>query len=396
MRGKLYAVCVSLLVLGLGIGSAQGATLTIEDVCGSPGETVTVDILLDNTADGVVGACQMDINFDTSVFAVDTLLKTDRSDPISIFMFSRTASGITFVCTGIGNSIAAGTGSIGEITVEIDAGAANGSYPWTLSGVILSDPFGVEYTTTTVDGTFDVPCGGAEGAVLSLNCGEIATGVVYVELDNTTVGEVGAAQMVITFDNTDLTVTAVDTTNRSAHISIFLWSEVSQGISFVLTGIGNSIAPGTGPIAAITVTGTDAENEDWCIIEEGPDASILADPFGLEYDHTTECCSEVGIEPAHVNVVPTQYALSQNYPNPFNPTTSLDLSIPSSQKVNAVVYNVMGQKVRELVKSEIPAGFYTLTWDGMNDQGQAVTSGVYFLQVKAGTFNKSVKMLLLK
>ncbi|MFQ6094046.1 MAG: FlgD immunoglobulin-like domain containing protein, partial [bacterium] len=64
--------------------------------------------------------------------------------------------------------------------------------------------------------------------------------------------------------------------------------------------------------------------------------------------------------------------------------------------VNAVIYNVMGQKVRELVSGELPAGYYSLSWDGLNHQGEAVTSGVYFCRVKAGEFSSSIKMLLLK
>ena len=390
MRGKLFAACVSIMVLALGFGSPQAATLTIEDVCGSPGETVIVNVLLDNSADGAVAAAQMDINFNKSVFTVTGVAKTTRSSTIDLFMYSSTANGITFVVTGIGHSIAAGTGSIGEITVDIAAGAANGSYDWTLTNVILADPMGAEYSKTLENGTFDIPCG-AEGAVLSLDCSQISSGMVYVLLDNSTVSEIAAGEMVITFDTTVFDVTAVAKTERTTAIDLFLYSENAEGINFVFTGIGHSIAPGTGPIAEISVDGTD-QGDDWCI----KDGSILADPLGGEIPHERECCSILGIEPTHVNLVPMQYTLSQNYPNPFNPTTSLDLSLPSSGLVNAVVYNVMGQKVRELVNSQLPAGYYTLTWDGLNEDGQAVTSGVYFLRVKTGTFSRSVKMLLLK
>ena len=76
--------------------------------------------------------------------------------------------------------------------------------------------------------------------------------------------------------------------------------------------------------------------------------------------------------------------------------TSIDLSVPVSGTVNAVIYNVIGQKVRTLVNEQLPAGYYTITWDGLSELGQPVTSGVYFCRVNAGTFNSSIKTLLLK
>jgi hypothetical protein len=161
-------------------------------------------------------------------------------------------------------------------------------------------------------------------------------------------------------------------------------------VKLVATGLGHSIAPGSGHIAALTVLVSGESN--WCVKE----GSILADALANPIEHTTECCYIDAIEPTPSNVMPTQFALSQNYPNPFNPTTSLDLSLPEASRVQAVVYNIMGQQVRILADSDLPAGYYSLSWDGLNDQGQAVSSGVYFCSVRAGELNTSIKMLLMK
>lgn len=401
MRGKLLAVLLSLFVLGFGNGYAQEATLALQDTCGSPGETVVLNVYLDNSAVGEVAAAQMDILFDTGVFTVTDIAKTPRSESIDLFMYNeKPGEGVTFVLTGIGNEIAAGTGSIGEITVEIAADAANGSYSWTLSEVILADPMGTPFDFTSEDGTFQIPCGGpGEGAVLSLedtgaNPGEQA--VIHVSLDNSTAGEVAAGEMVITFNKDVFTVNDIVKTDRSEAIDLFLWSNHEQGVSFIFTGIGHSIAPGTGPIADLDVSidaGADHAFYNWCFLE----GTILADPMTQEIPHTIECLDfKVNIQPVHVDVMPTQFALSQNFPNPFNPTTTLELSLPASVPVRADVYNVMGQKVRELVNGELSAGYYSLTWDGVNDNGQTMTSGVYFMRVQAGEYNRSIKMLLMK
>ena len=401
MRGKFLAVFVSLFVLGVGSGQAQEAVLAIQDTCGSPGETVILNVYLDNSEVGDVAAAQMDILFNTDVFTVTNIAKTPRSESIDLFLFNeKPGEGVTFVLTGIGHQIDPGTGSVGEITVEIDAGAADGSYDWTLSEVILSDPMGTPYAFTTEDGTFQIPCGGpSEGAILALedtgaNPGE--QGVIHVTLDNSTVGEVAAGEMVITFDKDVFTIDDIVKTSRSEEIDLFLFNDHAEGVSFVFTGIGHSIAPGTGPIADIEFTvdaGAAQTLYNWCFLP----GTIVADPLGNELPHTTVCLDfKVSVEPVHLDVVPTQYDLSQNYPNPFNPTTTLELSLPVSVHVRAEVYNVVGQRIRELVNSELPTGYYTLNWDGLNDHGQTVTSGVYFVRLRAGEFTKSVKMLLLK
>lgn len=94
--------------------------------------------------------------------------------------------------------------------------------------------------------------------------------------------------------------------------------------------------------------------------------------------------------------LPVQFSLSQNRPNPFNPQTTIEFSLPLSSPVRLVIYNVAGQVVRTLLESDLPAGVHAVVWDGRNDQGIEVSSGIYFYQMAAGSFQETKKMVLLK
>ncbi len=94
--------------------------------------------------------------------------------------------------------------------------------------------------------------------------------------------------------------------------------------------------------------------------------------------------------------LPLTFDLKQNYPNPFNPTTVISYQIPNNQMVNLEIYDALGQKVRTLVNSGQEAGFYNVEWDGKNDFGASVTSGVYFYRIHTDSFIKVMKMMLLK
>lgn len=99
---------------------------------------------------------------------------------------------------------------------------------------------------------------------------------------------------------------------------------------------------------------------------------------------------------ATLKAMPTVYTLSKNFPNPFNPTTTIEYAIPSSGKVELVVYNMTGQKVRTLVSEAKAAGFFKVVWNGRNDTGETVASGLYFYKLVSGKFNKIEKMTLVK
>ncbi len=97
-----------------------------------------------------------------------------------------------------------------------------------------------------------------------------------------------------------------------------------------------------------------------------------------------------------VRQVPTQFGLSQNYPNPFNPTTKIQYQLPQNSKVSLVIYDMLGQKVKTLVNSENEAGYYTIEWNGIGDNGTYVTSGLYIYRLEAGSYVATKKMNFVK
>jgi hypothetical protein len=121
-----------------------------------------------------------------------------------------------------------------------------------------------------------------------------------------------------------------------------------------------------------------------------PLAKDVEIPVSFAVD-TTTAVTGVGNTP-----LPARYALEANHPNPFNPQTMIAYDLAGAGKSRLTVYDVNGARIRELVNVNQRAGHYTVTWDGRDDNGQAVASGVYFYRLASGPFNQTRKMVLLK
>jgi hypothetical protein len=98
----------------------------------------------------------------------------------------------------------------------------------------------------------------------------------------------------------------------------------------------------------------------------------------------------------HVSEVPAITALKGNYPNPFNPETRINYSLAQNGKVELTIYNLRGQKVRSLVGETQSAGEHNVVWNGRDDAGRTLASGMYFYRLKAANYDVTRKALLLK
>jgi hypothetical protein len=105
---------------------------------------------------------------------------------------------------------------------------------------------------------------------------------------------------------------------------------------------------------------------------------------------------KTGVSHLDYPYLPSEYGLSQNYPNPFNPDTDIQYQLPEAGAVTLDVFNVLGQKVVTLVDEVQEAGFKIVKWDGQDDAGMSLPSGIYFYSLKAGTFTVTKKMVLTK
>jgi flagellar hook assembly protein FlgD len=92
--------------------------------------------------------------------------------------------------------------------------------------------------------------------------------------------------------------------------------------------------------------------------------------------------------------------LYQNYPNPFNPTTTIEFDVPeiagSIPRAAVQIFNILGQHVRTIERGIHDAGRYSVRWDGMNENGTRVASGVYFYRLLAGEYASTKKMVMMK
>ena len=94
--------------------------------------------------------------------------------------------------------------------------------------------------------------------------------------------------------------------------------------------------------------------------------------------------------------IPVQYSLGQNYPNPFNPITKLKYFLPEDGNVEVYIYDLNGKIVKSIMSQYKTAGFHSIIWNSLNNDGNSMPSGIYFCSVTFNNISKSIKMAFLK
>jgi len=142
----------------------------------------------------------------------------------------------------------------------------------------------------------------------------------------------------------------------------------------------------------LAYSGVETATFQWTVVSSDQLSSTEAEngPFSVIFDVGYMLSNE------SEGLLPEVFALHQNYPNPFNPVTTIRFDIPEESHVKIDVYNVMGQKVAELVDTYFQPGFYTVNWSGENMLGSALSSGMYFYRIQARDFTAVKKLLLVK
>ncbi len=140
-------------------------------------------------------------------------------------------------------------------------------------------------------------------------------------------------------------------------------------------------------------------------IAQSPQLSDFADNLNDAQEFFTEelggitikkLSSEGRVGMAAMTKLPETFQLYQNFPNPFNPETQIQFDLPQAAEVKLHIYNTVGQLVRNLVDRAYSTGSHKVVWNGRNDQGQLLSSGLYVYQIQAGDFKARRKLLLLK
>ncbi|MCP4634590.1 MAG: DUF362 domain-containing protein [candidate division Zixibacteria bacterium] len=132
-------------------------------------------------------------------------------------------------------------------------------------------------------------------------------------------------------------------------------------------------------------THVDTAAEDYDLGNNNPDNMEIIDIFN----------PSTGIEEENENLA-DQYQLKQNYPNPFNSRTQIQFYIPKPSEASLKIFNVNGQAIRNLVGKRLNSGWHNVSWDGTNESGRMVSSGVYLCRMQSKGFNKSIILELIK
>lgn len=96
------------------------------------------------------------------------------------------------------------------------------------------------------------------------------------------------------------------------------------------------------------------------------------------------------------STIPNKFELFQNFPNPFNPETTIKFALPVESEVTLKVFNIQGQLIKKVLEERFEAGYHQVVWDGTNDQGATVPSGVYLMKIDASSFSDVRKMILIR
>lgn len=120
------------------------------------------------------------------------------------------------------------------------------------------------------------------------------------------------------------------------------------------------------------------------IMTNDPDLPVITIPIHL-----------IGVANSDL-INPAVTALKGNFPNPFNPSTSIRFSLKDASPVLINIYNLKGQLVKSLLKSELSSGNHQITWNGKDDRGAPVASGIYLYRMESNNFKATNKMMLMK
>tara|TARA_S200000501_G_scaffold319130_1_gene313273 strand:- start:627 stop:1868 length:1242 start_codon:yes stop_codon:yes gene_type:complete len=164
----------------------------------------------------------------------------------------------------------------------------------------------------------------------------------------------------------------------------------------------------------------DTHTDSWWAHQEDGDWNVVQWPLPMDFTYSTSSvaytASEWGLPVGDLNhwpealeqwgtlstesddftYTPSEFTLAQNYPNPFNPTTEISFTMDKASDVNLTIYNMLGQKVRVLENAYLAGGTHAYTWNGQDELGQSVSTGVYLYTLTNGSQTISKKMALMK
>ena len=158
---------------------------------------------------------------------------------------------------------------------------------------------------------------------------------------------------------------------------------------------GSGTAPSTADINVDVSSLLAGEYHAKIVIKQASGLATTVEDDQDTIDVTLILDSQTGVDDLG-GTLPTAFSLGQNYPNPFNPTTAIEFNLPKASHVTLTIYNILGQRVTDLINSTLSAGNKSIEWNGTDANGRTVESGVYFYKISADEFSMTRKMMMLK
>ncbi len=222
----------------------------------------------------------------------------------------------------------------------------------------------------------------AADVTVSIEQADINT--VAIMMDNT--AEVAGFQFNIVADDQFAATGFTDMSIGSAADAGFMVSTNSSGLVLGFSLTGATIPPGSGTLVTLSWDINDVEGyvdldvTNFAGVGGGALSYEVGSPF-LDNDEIT----------------PVTYSLSNNFPNPFNPVTTINYSIENAGQVQLTVFDLLGKEVNTLVSEyQMPGNNYSVIWNGTNEAGNEVASGIYYYKLISGNYIETKKMVLQK
>jgi parallel beta-helix repeat protein len=442
------------------LNGKTNSILTIENGYGLPGLLVKGNVNLEN-AQNIAGVQFTLINIPDHLTVKGVSTTNRTSGFTTGFYEDGTNFPTIVIYSTAGDVISPGEGPIAEITYEVASSASVGQYSLLqLDTVILSDQKGASVPVDVVNGIFyfspakgdvnrdglmnimdlvrtiniilGVPPKATQSEMYTADCNsdnkvDIADVISIVNLifkqsqqksglmvksssgntieletenllsgqDNNTLvqanltDEIAGLQLRISYDPKNLTLGKPAVTGRTSGMTLSTQFKDGELIVLMYNLNGLGIKPGDGPILSIpSSVKTDSKGTNGLQLKEvilvGTDA------------HEIPVSIVTGIDDFNA-LAPTDFSLYQNYPNPFKSETFIKYGLPKSADVQIKVFNLLGQKIRNLVSEHKEAGFYTVTWDALDNSNSNVSPGIYIYEFTADdNFINKKKMIVLK
>jgi hypothetical protein len=225
-------------------------------------------------------------------------------------------------------------------------------------------------------------------AEVSLRSEVASDGQVNVYVDAEFDIDVSGVQLKLQWDEEELALSNVLQTARTEKLGLYHDGGKGEGFKAGMVDISGreSISSGSGPLLELVMQSRDnGLSLGGMEIKE----AILVDAAGRKLDVNI-------VDKLDNSNLPQEFSLSQNYPNPFNPHTVIEYNLPRGCEVKITIYNILGQRVRNLLEEHQETGYKRIEWDGRNGRGEELASGIYFYRIEADEFVGTRKMLLLK